>query len=109
MNCYTFLDEPCPAEIKASGVELSDRDLFDVTEYVFEARDKWKEIGSGLGIPVDKLQAIETDYKKVADCLREMLTYWLRQPDLNRNYRSLAKSLSGKQVGRSDLAKDLPA
>ena len=78
MNCNTFLDEPCPSETKASGVELSDRDLFDVTEYVFEARDKWKEIGSGLGIPVDKLLAIETDNRKVADCLWEMLTYWLR-------------------------------
>ncbi len=109
MNCYTFLDEPCPAEIKTSGVELSDRDLFDVTEYVFEARDKWNEIGSGLSIPVDKLLAIEKDNRKVDDCLREMLTYWLRQPDLNRNYRSLAKSLSGKQVDRSDLANKLPA
>ncbi len=56
--------------------ELSDRNLNDVIGAIFEARDKWYEIGLGLRIHVDILEAINADHSTVNRCLREMLTYW---------------------------------
>ncbi len=101
------LDERSSTESNASEVELSDRDLLDVFHKVCEARDKWYEIGLGLGIPLDKLKAITKDHEGVDACLREMLTYWLQHPNLKRSWNSLAKSLKEEVVDRPDIAKQL--
>ena len=43
---------------------------------------KWKEIGDHLGVPVDKLEAIQENNSEHVDrtqnCLRDMFIWWLR-------------------------------
>ena len=106
-NLNLDTDGPSSTEIDVSVSELSDKDLHEVSEKAYKARDKWYEIGLGLRIHVDKLEAIKKDYAEVDTCFREMLTYWLRQPDLNRSWSTLAQSLKGHLVDRPDIARQL--
>ena len=40
---------------------------------------KWKTIGVHLGVPPDRLDVIQRDYRHMCDdCLREMFLWWLR-------------------------------
>ncbi len=104
---FLDIDGPNSTEINASVSELSDKDLQDVVDKVYRARDKWYEIGLGLRIHVDELEAIKKVNAEVDTCLRKMLTYWLRQPDLNRSWSTLAQSLKGHLVARPDIAGQL--
>ena len=55
-------------------------DLKDILEAVWDARNKWMNIGLQLNIVKTDLDAINTVKKgDPADCLREMLSLWLTQ------------------------------
>ena len=57
-------------------------DLADVIEVLDPLASSWKEIGTRLRIPADKMDVIASDNPQdVKDCLREVAKEWLR-----RNY-----------------------
>ena len=55
--------------------------LFSAYPTVFRLASEWKNLGIFLKVDIGTLDEIEHDYKKANDCLREMLSAWLRQKD----------------------------
>ena len=56
---------------------VDEEDLRDVRSAVADLAGSWKDLGISLGIRSSKLDAIL--YHSASNCLREMLTLWLRQ------------------------------
>ena len=70
---------------------------------------KWHDLGLRLELKEGTLKAIESDYPKNAqDCLREMLSTWLKiEP--GAMWRTLCAALRSRTVGEEKLAGDLVA
>ena len=49
----------------------------DVKEEVLPLSARWKSFGLALGLHPDVLNRIESDHKKVDDCLQAVLQEWL--------------------------------
>ena len=68
---------------------------------------QWYNLGLGLHITPDSLDAIKQDNAhKTEDCFRAMLTQWLRdghQP----TWSALAEALRSPSVGLSHLAQEI--
>jgi len=71
---------------------------------VFDAKAKWKFIGSSLGVPKSEIDSINSDNSNVDDKLFETLAKWL-QSGKNTNWKTLAETLGSKTIGREDLKK----
>ena len=56
---------------------IDEDDLRDVNSAVADLTGRWKNLGISLGIRSSKLATI--DLTTADDCLREMLSLWLRQ------------------------------
>ena len=70
---------------------------------------RWKTIGTLLGISEDTIDKIKADEEGVDDCLRKMLSEWLKAVDPPSTWRSLADAveaidLSKTQKMRNNLA-----
>ena len=60
------------------------RDLVDVIQELTSNQfdyTGWYQLGLHLGLYEPTLKAIEQDYKKVKDCLRECISAWLKKED----------------------------
>ena len=51
----------------------------------------WRKLGLRLGLRIDDLKTIETDYNKVDRCLEECLVQWLKTDEAT--YKGLAEAL----------------
>ena len=73
-----------------------------VKKLLFDARNKWEEIGEELGLRREDLRHISgnDDNKK----LGEMLEKWLQRSQLNPTWQNLANALRQPQVDRGDIA-----
>ena len=56
---------------------IGEDDLRDVKSALADLTGRWKDLGISLGIHLSKLNTI--DLPTASDCLREMLSLWLRQ------------------------------
>ena len=54
-------------------------DLAPILKLVSPLSSQWKTLGVYLHVNSDKLDEIEANYKKVSDCMREMLREWLKK------------------------------
>lgn len=61
-------------------------------------------MGLALKVPQATLAAIEADYAKAGDRLREMLTCWLKRVDPPPTWEALAKALRSATVDCGDVA-----
>ena len=74
---------------------------------MWEARVQWYNLGLGLHITPDSLDAIKQDNAhKTEDCFRAMLTQWLRD-SRQPTWSALAKALRSPSVGLSHLAQEI--
>ena len=88
---------------------LDIKDLRAVQLAVWDARSKWYDLGVGLSLSPDTLDAIEENKRGVCDpCFREMLKVWLRRPEPRPTWRELAATLRLPMVGYGHLADTLP-
>ena len=84
-------------------------DLVKVQKAVWEARADWYDIGLGLTISADDLDAIQNDHHGISKtCFREMLKVWLRRSEPSPTWTELAKVLRSPMVDRGHLAEQLP-
>ena len=98
-NCYNN---------RLSG-HLGISDLVKVQEAVWEARADWYDIGLGLTISADDLDAIKRDERDICKaCFREMLKVWLRRSEPRPTWTELAKVLRSPMVDRGHLAEQIP-
>ena len=86
---------------------LNSNDLQRVQNSIWEARVQWYNLGLGLDITPDSLDAIKLDNgHKTEDCFRTMLVQWLREQQ-RPNWRALAQALRSPSVGLGHLAEHI--
>jgi hypothetical protein len=86
---------------------LGPNDLRKVQDTIWEARTQWYNLGLGLDITPDSLDAIEQANAGKPDvCFRAMLIKWLRE-DKGPIWSALAKALGSPSVGLSHLAEKI--
>ena len=73
-----------------SGVKPKLKDVF---HKLLPLATNWKNIGALLGISNDKLQAIRCDEQHIHDCLREMISEWLKTTDPQPTWNNLADAV----------------
>jgi DNA-binding beta-propeller fold protein YncE len=90
-----------------SSEPLDTRDLHVICCDVWEARNKWYNIGLGLNLEVSDLEVIRnTNRDDVDDCFRDMLMKWLRT-SLRPTRSNLITALRERTVGFNQLAEEL--
>ena len=90
-----------------AGQQLSVDDLHIVMEELNDVRAKWYDIGVQLRVNIGTLKAIEKQYSDPSDCLREILTTWLKAYPPHSTWSKVVDALSSGAVGESRLAADL--
>ena len=80
-------------------------DLHRIQTWTWGARSQWYNVGLGLGISPDTLDAVKRDNRDIcADCYGAMLKQWLKEePALS----SLAGALRSPSVNMGHLAQQL--
>ena len=92
----------------SSGVELSINDLGDVRAAVFNARNKWYDIGLALKVPVTTLDSTDSQFDNHSDKLREMLKVWLKTA-AKPAWKDILDALKSPVVGEPTLASEIEA
>ena len=88
---------------------LSEDDTQAVFEAMYEARDKWRNIGGVFSVPGATLNAIRKEEKGDMDeSLRRVIEAWLRQHGGTERctWTAVADVLDNVTVGRRDLGGD---
>ena len=67
--------------------------LKDIFKELFPVATYWKTIGTLLGIPGHILDKIKSNEERVDECLREMLSEWLKQIDPPPTWTALAEAV----------------
>ena len=81
-----------------------DLDLSTVLNEIHDAQTRWYYIGIELKLDVSTLKAIEYKYSDSKDCLREVITEWLKAVHPKPTWRSLVRALQRPVVNESKLA-----
>lgn len=85
--------------------QLSLDSLGELLEAIFSANLKWYNLGLRLGLPVSKLDAINTQCHQDPEvCLREMLKEWLKKDSPESPWEELTAALASTAVGEQGLA-----
>ena len=83
--------------------------LSEVYEGLVGISHKWQDVGIQLKLEEGILKAIESDHPKNSrDCLREMLSAWLKI-DLRPTWHTLCAALRSETVGEEKVASNLVA
>ena len=72
---------------------------------LWSAKSKWYNIGLGLGLSADELDSIDQKGREPGDCLREVLSHWLKKRNPRKS--QLIEALRQPCVGYGQLAEDL--
>ena len=86
-------------------------DLMDAKNALFNARAKWRNIGSCIGVDEGTLDTMKGDD---SDCLSDVLSHWLRgvynpkeKNSKPRTWRTLIEALRDKVVNEEAMASKL--
>ena len=85
-----------------------DLDLSTVRNELHDVRTKWLDIGVELKVKIPSLQSIEVKYNDPKDCLREVITEWLKAGD-HATWESLVDALRTRVIDEPKLAAELEA
>ena len=84
-------------------------DFKDVQAALWDARDKWYNIGVQLNMSIASLDAIRRENRDNPDtCFNEMLSNWLRNGRPPLTWNNLADALRSRPVGCGHLIRYLP-
>ena len=67
--------------------------LKDIFKELFPVATYWMTMGTLLGIPGHILDKINSNQKRIDECLREMLSEWLKQIDPPPTWTALAEAV----------------
>ena len=88
---------------------LSINDLREIIDQTWEARPQWYNVGLGLGISADNLDAMQINNQGNCDaCFREIFKKWLRN-HRRPTWSLLAEALESPSVGMAELANKIAA
>ena len=84
---------------------LSIEDLNEVIKATWQARVEWYDIGLGLHISPNTLDAIRNDNRDICKaCFREMLKVWLKRSHPPPTWKELVETLRSPMVGFEHIA-----
>ena len=83
-----------PAKNPSSTLSSSTLSLPSAYKLVFSLGGEWKNVGLFLSLDEGTLNKIEHDYRKANDCLREMLSAWLKKVTPPPSWEMLAEAVS---------------
>ena len=81
-------------------MKLTLDDFTAIRKTLYDAQDKWEEIGEELGLTRFDLKHLTGDNKKLGDVVEK----WLKRSQLNLTWETLAKALREPRVDRHDIA-----
>ena len=83
--------------------------LYDVQVAIWDARARWYNIGLGLRLSADTLDAIaKNNLNRSEECLTDAVKLWLRNEKPRPTWKALAEVLKSPIVGYAHLAENLP-
>ena len=87
---------------------LSIDNLHDVLNILIDAGDKWYNIGLALNVREPTLRQIRATFRSLGctDCLREMLSHWLRN-SRSTTWQNIVQALCSRSVDQRKLAEDI--
>ena len=85
--------------------EPSERELMDQVAAIIPV--KWRDVGCELGIPGEKLNAIEYQYRDPKRCFSEVFLKWKSQGTPPYTWATIIKALRSRQVNEIRIAKHL--
>ena len=88
----------------ASSKVLDDKSLWDLLNELYDQRTKWKRIGLGLSVSESDLDAMSGD---LFDCLKSMLSKWLKGINPPPTWERLVAVLRSKVVDEEKKAKEI--
>ena len=90
----------------SSAVPHTDTQLLTVQNLLEELKevDDWYLLGAYLGVPVYKLNEIQSEQRRVERCKLNMLQYWLNTT-MTASWRDIARAV--EQMNRLTLAANL--
>ena len=90
-----------------AAMPLSLEDTQDVFEAMYEARDKWQNIGGVFRVPDSSLSSIAQEESSSDRRLRRVIRSWLEKcaGTLSATWAEVARTLGNVTVGRDDLAR----
>ena len=100
-----MLTTACDGYIKLNQsphlVLLTIENLKEILDQTWNYRARWRFIGIELGIDEGTLDAIEKDNRKVEECLRVMITTWLRGYKPKPSRHAISMALQSGHVSRT--------
>ena len=89
---------------------LSIDDLHHVLNILIDARHKWYNIGLALNVRELTLRKIRANFQslecKDVDCLREMLSHWLRN-SRSTTWQNIIRALCSRSVDQRKIAENI--
>ena len=86
---------------------LSEKDLGEIVNALWEARNDWYAIGVALKLKPSDLDVIETEnHHDVAQCLRKMIHLWIRNSS-NLTWRTLSDALQQPAVDHNGVSESI--
>ena len=85
---------------------LSEDDLFEIQEELYDVRAKWRKIGQGLKVLLSDLDVIDRDKKDSEEKFESVLSRWLKSGK-DCTWSSLCRVLSTRTVGEGALAQKI--
>ena len=105
LSCMLMLSITTNLFISLGGLTIND--LTKVQNKIWEARVQWYNLGLGLDLGPDSLDAIELDNQGKSDrCFRAMLSEWLKKTS-RPTWNALAVALKSPSVGYSHLSEEI--
>ena len=77
---------------------LSIENLKEILDLTWNCRARWRFLGIELGIDEGTLDAINENNRRVEDCLREMITIWLRNDKPKPSRHAISTALQSGRV-----------
>ena len=100
LTCYACVSPNSTASSKV----LDDKSLWDLLNELYDQRTKWKQIGLGLSVSESDLDAMSGD---LFDCLKSMLSKWLKGINPPPTWERLVAVLRSKVVDEVKKAKEI--
>ena len=89
--------------------KLSIDNTYDIFEVMYEARDKWHNIGGIFHVPESTLQCIAVEETDNEGKLRRVIIAWLKRYGGTEHcsWNAVASALQNKTVNREDIAREM--
>ena len=100
------LERDCLIDTSGKGAALSMDELGTVYTKLYDAQNKWFDIGLALNISYSTLESIESEKQNNSDRLRRMLAHRI-QSGGPITWANLSDCLRHPTIKRNDLAKDI--